>query len=190
MKYIKGFSVLKFDGISRIVQPYVRTIPEIDLISAGINPCDYNYLIEVIEELRDLIGKKSGESIWGGGERTLFYSYPNISTVTDNFGWSDEFQIPTSLLLELILAKKELAESFNFNSIKEIITNAFIQIKQNPTNYLADNYHSLYTITNYDLEVDISLILLKEDFEITESVFFNSLEFNLRHFPLAGFGYL
>lgn len=190
MKYTKGFSVLKFDGNSRIAQPYVHTIPEIDLISAGINSCDYNYLIEVIEELKDLISKKSGEFIWGGGERTLFYSYPNITTVTDDFGWSDEFQIPTSLLLELILAKKELAESFNFNFIKEIITNAFIQIKQNPNNFLAVNNFNLYIITNYDLEVDILLILIKEDFEITESCFFNSLKFNLRHFPLPGFGYL
>ncbi|MBP7821615.1 MAG: hypothetical protein KA010_01750 [Saprospiraceae bacterium] len=183
MEFKKGYSVLKFDGKSRSVSPFIKTDKETDLIDIGINPCDYAYCNLIINELNSLNSNKNFEYEWGGGERVCFTSTSVNTLVIDNFGWSKGIEVPTNELLELVINKNMISENSNIEKIKDLITLAFIEIKLEPQKFHIDNNFNYYTIRNWFNGLDVTITLEECDFNVEECAFRNSLFFSMKYFP-------
>ena len=136
LRYEVGFSVLKFDGKSRTCKNAIFFDDFNSLIAWGINPCDYEYLSDIISKINKLISKEIHEYEWGGGERTWFLSKSDTTTVIDNFAWQDNIVVPTSEILEIILGRKQIMDKWKEDDVRDILSISFDKIKQKPISYI------------------------------------------------------
>ncbi|MCB0541199.1 MAG: hypothetical protein KDE33_27070 [Bacteroidetes bacterium] len=183
LKYEAGFSVLKFDGKSRNCSKGLYFEDVKSLLSAGMNPCDYAYTSEVINKLKRLLSEEICEFEWGGGERTWFLSEPELTLVTDNFGWHENVEVPTSQILELMELRKHLMDNWSKDEVTSLIRDSFEKIIKDKSKYIDDEEASRYKIFHSESGFIVLMVLLEEDFEVTPIEYCRQLKFNDNFFP-------
>lgn len=183
LQYKAGFSVLKFDGTSRSCGKGLYFEEVKSLIASGINPCDYSYTSEVICELRRLLSEEIYEYEWGGGERTCFISDPELTMVTDNFSWQENFDLPTSDILELMHVRKRLMDDWSKDEITNLIKDSFEKVREDKSKYIDDGDGIRYKVLDAESGLIVLMILLGDDFILTPQEYCDQLIFNPRFFP-------
>jgi hypothetical protein len=181
-EYDKGYSILKFDGSSRAVSPLLLVGDDSYLLSVGINPCDYTYTHEVIDNLEKLVAGEIHEYEWGGGERTWFVSGAESTKAIDNFERYEDIELLTKLILEMMIARKEMMEQLTENEILNLIKQSFEEIKIDPKSYLYEPEACLYKINDDRTGLFVLMVLLEEDFKLTADMYCEELKFNKRFF--------
>lgn len=180
----RGFFITRLDGGKRTITPVLHSNYSKSLIISGINSCDYNYSVEVKNEIEKLFLNKSDEFEWGGGERTLFFSGASSTIIVDNFNWTETIEISTERLYTLFLSRLDLMNNWSKDSILDLIKNLFKKVVHSKQDFVEKEQDFLYSIKNEENDITIKFILMDEDFDITDEEFLNQIELKQEFFKV------
>ena len=169
--YEIGFAVNRFDGKCRVCKSALFFNAGHSLLASGINPCSYEYVLEIISNLEKIISGEMLEFEWGGGERTWFVSSKESTMALDNFGWSNSIELQTSTMIKILESKKNLSENWVKGDILLLLGKAFDLICQDFNRFIEDKDGCLYKFKEEDTNLVVKLILLEEDLTIKQETY-------------------
>lgn len=145
--------------------------------SGFLSDLDLNSINEIIIELNEVISNPNGALIWGQ-EQIMIDSGQINSKCVDQINNTILPDIPTISFLNLMIENKKFKEQYqNSINLKNIIEQAFTNIKSNPNNYKRwSNSNSDFSTTINN--VFISLVLKPKDFNLSKSEYVNQLRIN------------
>ena len=182
-----GFFITKFDGKNRNLYPihFDRENQFDSLLTSGTNPCDYLYTTEIINQLKKLIDADLFEYEWGGGERTWFFSEPELTIATDNFGRNGDVKIPTPSILDIMEMHKRLMDEWPKQDILNLVGQAFEMVKSSRSYFIEDEESSRYRVHDGESGLIILLVLLEQDFSMAHQEFCDQIKFKDQFFPCS-----
>lgn len=177
MSYLKGIAVGKkrpdnkrsiYIGVDDTSIPDGHHLSELDIDS----------VIEIIADLNNLINSNNpSDYLDWGVDLFLVSSYPTISTCVNDLQGVDLGSFPTTSLLNLMIQIKQFKETYQIvSNLNAIVGDAFTSIKNNPQNYIRYEDTNFYWIDIND--VKITLTLLPDDFNLSETQYVSQLEPN------------
>jgi len=180
----QGFFITNNKGSYRRIAPGLYFNDMKSLLSYGMNPCDYEYTLEVISNLEKLRSGELLEYEWGGGERTWFISEQELTTAKDNFEKLKNIELPTVSVLEMMRIRRNLMEKWSKEDILELVSTSFRKIKNDKCRYVEDKEGCRYKVVGgEDDDLIVRLILLEEDFGLDDKQYLNQIRFNDVFFP-------
>lgn len=177
-KFEVGIGVQRFDGKSRVCGNGIYFDEAISLWAAGINPCSYEYTLEILSSLERVLSGEIIEYEWGGGERTWLVSTKELTIATDNFAWQKEDVKTTVEIIEMLEKRKYLMEKLTKENIFQLLKISFEVIKKEPLSFRNNKNNYLYTYFDMLSKLKVSMILLETDLKIETQDFLDQIVFN------------
>jgi hypothetical protein len=147
------------------------------LNSEYLSDFDLHSINQIVTDLDEVINNPNGALIWGQMQ-IMIDSDPINSKCADQMSNEILPDVLTISFLNLMMENKKFKEHYqNHTNLKDIIGQAFTTIKANPNNFKRwPTSNIVFSITLN--EIFVSLVLVPEDFNLTETEYVNQLKTN------------
>lgn len=171
MSYLKGLVVDKYKSVDLGVVD--TTISN----SSHLSDFDLDSISKIVLDLNNVISNPNGALLWGQ-EQIMIDSDPINSKCEDEMNGEILPDVQTSSLLNLMIEIKNFKAQYqNPTNLRNIVGQAFTNIKSNPNNYKRFPNSDFYFATTINA-IYITLVLEPEDLNLTEREYVNQLNTN------------